>query len=182
MGRSEIQLMTSKFMDQENFEQLEKDLWTCVQCTQLLHPLVNTRASNSINGTELANATIRIRDSLIHEAILCLSRILDKNSKDRITIEKFISGNEDAKKKLEEIRNSQEWKNLLEIRNGRCAHNLQDRGDSVSWDKIVNISNQVIDLFNLVVSNKKFNESKITVVEAWNKIARIFWDKVFTGH
>lgn len=165
----------------EGFDKIAKDLITCTQCLQLLHPLVNGRGAKVLNGTMLANVTIRIRDALIHEAILCLTRVLDKPGTDRVCLEKLI-GKLDSSSitTLTSIRVSQKWTNLQDIRNGRIAHNLDQRGGEVCCKDINNIRDDLLKLVHAICPDTNLPTLKDETVKAWNVGSKQFWETIFS--
>lgn len=169
------------------FDQISKDLVTCTECLQILHPLLNVRGAEVLNGTQLANVTLRVRDSVLHEAILCLARILDKKSTDCQCIEKLIvvhsmeqSRQSKSLKKLEGIRHSQEWLDLRKIRHGRIAHNLNNRGAELSLKQITIVRDKLLQLFVLISSDKELLKKHDDHKKFWNGASKQFWHGVFS--
>lgn len=159
-------------------------MFTCLECLQMLHPVTDTPVARSINNTPLANASIRVRDALLHEAILCLSRVLDKKRKERECLETLIDINANNPnspailKKIENVRSSSEWVHLIKIRHGRIGHNLNDRGDSLRLEAIRKIFDEVWDILQDCAPDAKLLQQKKEAFGFWNQTARTFWKKV----
>lgn len=172
---------------QDVLGQIWRDVVTCRECLQLLHFVLKNPDVVELNGTIFANPTLRIRDCLIHEAVLCLGRILDEYGENRINFDRLIRDNPssskaiDARKKWIELTTSEKWKNLKDIRNGRIAHNLDSRGEKIAVDSLNKLSNDLVELLGEMFPEHKFKAIHSEAMPHFNNQAREFWKAIITS-
>ena len=161
-------------------KQISKNLVDVIECMQLLHPITNTSKATTISNTKFANASIRIRDALIHEAILGLTKILDADGSDRLCLAKLIKRENriDLEEELSKVKSSEEWLELKAIRDGRISHSLIDPGSKLAFDWIYTIKYKIIDFLEKIDSTMPIISEHKALTGEWNKIAHLFWSPI----
>lgn len=182
-------------MNQEivvTLDKIKKSLIDCLEALRLVEPIIFSSEVTKINKTSFANATLVIRDALLHRAVLSIVRIYDindgKNNKDRIVFDRMFRLLEkdnsfnvtNIKNKYKDICLKPEFHKLKEIRHGRIAHQLEDSGAQLSYEMIKNIALPTAEVVQMLYKEIFHGEIHLEGFNKfWVKTSRNFWKCIF---
>jgi hypothetical protein len=177
------------------FEDIRKSYRDCAIALSLVQPTILGNSDNiTIDKTSMVNAMHVIRDALLHRATLSALRIYDPNTnhtsnRDRQVCDKLFRLIRNSNTSYEEleaiekiysnIKESNNFKELKDIRNGRIAHSLTEKGADNLYSKICKLHNETLplieklELYLLQEKDKNFSHS------FWNETGRRFWKCIF---
>lgn len=179
----------------ETLNRIVNSLVDCLQSMRLLEPILFHSDVMKIDKTNIANATLVIRDALIHRAVLAIVRIYDfnnnsKNNKDRASFDmlfQLLDSNEiqiddfiNIKNEYTKIKELPEFKELKKVRDSRIAHQLNDSGASLSYDMLKNIAiptRKIVNKLLLQIYDTEF--FSIGFEKFWVETSKDFWSCVF---
>lgn len=177
------------------FEKIEKSLLDCFQSMRLAEPIILGQGNiKNIDGTNIANAVLVIRDALLHRAISAIIRIYDinnKNNRNRMSFGKLFQLmhkdpalshlSQEFKVACESISSSDEFKQLRKIKNSRISHQLEESETKLSYAMLTNLAYQTLKIVKdiyLVVYDKELKDNVFH--EFWLQATKDLWSCVFT--
>jgi hypothetical protein len=158
---------------------------------RLADPAVRIPYDNiTIDKTIFVNATKVIRDALLHRAALAITRIYDDHGKDRRGLEHLIrlvkadtiykNSYPDIERKFLEIKSTDDFKNLKDIRNDRLAHILENDGHDCIYTSLHRVYSETQLMMEMIDKTLSLESTDTSFYTIWQKTGLQFWKCVFT--